>query len=662
MPGGVFFDGRMTRRAGVLAKRDFSANQGRALTLNHLAVVAELPFLERNAVVATTSRRELEALASHPKLQNIANFVFRSSRDSRVGGGPSKVLLVSPLATTQASATLRDAGGDPAIVIEAREWGPGGNAVKVEVVASASPDDGFRDVTLTRGASVERYSRVGSGPVLLVWFDGAANPTAFTLLAKPNAAGTDGVFVAWTKSDITAAGWVPAGRLLADGPLSLQPSASGTHAATVAGIDRAGAPATENLTWTDSGESKTTTTAWSEVTAVTWTPAASATLTVAGHAFNLCAANGQDTLAAAAARINQFAADGYHASLELGRRIEIASIDEGALGTLTNAKSSAPAVTANALFALEALSSSSLVTATDGGDLRARLAPVTTNLTGGSSALEGSSDVAAWRAALAALRTKDAHTIVPLVTDADVHDEAREHARHMRGLGANECDVFVGAAPNETLAQLSARRQRLADHDLVIFFQRPERADHLGITRIFGPEWQALEAAAMSCALAPYEPLTWKRAGSDAYHHASLDPAASGELLLEHGLSFVFTDNANALKWERVVSTHAEDDDPSLTEPSANRGVNTMLRYLRAGFEGYVADGNADRTTILQRLKTLLVECVDLRYIDSFDEQSLDATEAGTAIVLEWDYSANIPKNQIVMRPRQKRLRLTIAV
>jgi len=667
MPGGVFFDGQTVRRAGVLAKRDDSANTGRALTLNNLAVVAELPFLEQNKVVEASSRRALEALAINPTLLDIANFCYRPSRDSRVGGGPSKVLLVSPMATTQAQVTLDDANGDPSLVLKAREWGPGGNAIHVEVTNHATVDDLYRNVVLTRGNAVETYNRLGSGPVLAVWFDGVADPDTMTLQAKPIADGSQGIYVDWSKAGITGAGWVPAGRLLTDGPLSLTPSGASAHlVAIVSGIDKAtGAAATETLDWPADlvvPTTKTTTHSWSEITSIAWTPAAAETVSAGGNVFFLCPVNGQVTLADAATRINQFAADGYHASLKVGRRIELVDVDEGALGSVIVAEGDAPAVRADALFTREALSKSALVTAEDGGVNRGRLVAVVVNLTGGSAALEGAATTADWRAAAAALRTKDAHTVVPLSTDADVHDEIREHARYMRGVGGNELDVFVGADADETLEQLAARRQRLADHDVVLVFQRPERADYVGVTRIFGPEWMALEAAAAVNAMQPYEPLTWKRAGSDAYHHGSIDVDADGELLLENGLSFVFTDRTGALKWERVVSTHAEDDDPGLTEPSANRGVNTMLRYLRAGFEGFIANGDVTRASILQRLKTLLAEVVELRYIESADPDSVDAQEAGSYIVLDWDYLANIPKNQIVLRPRQTRRRLTIAV
>ena len=663
MPGGVFFDGQTIRRAGVLAKRKSSANQGRALTLNNLEIVAELPFLEKGKVVEASSRRALEALADNPTLLNIANFCYRPSRDSRVGGGPSKVFLVSPMATTQAKVTLLDAAGHPSLVLKARQWGPAGNAIQVAVADHASPDDGYRDLTLTMGDNVEPYKRLGSGSALAVWFTGTADPDAMALTAKPIADGSQGFYVAWSKNAVTGAGWVPAGRMLADGVLTLTPSGAGDHAATVSGINKAtGVADTELVEWTASAAPTATTKAWSEISGIAWTPAAAETLGVDGNAFFLCPANGQVTLSDAATRINQFAADGYHAALKIGRRIEIVEIDEGALGDVVVAESLAPAITANALFTREALAGSALVTVEDGGIQRGRLVAVTANLVGGSSALEGAATTADWRASIAALRSKDGHTLVPLSTDAAVHDEAREHARYMRAKGGHEIDVIVGAAANETLEQLAARRQALADHDVAIVFQQPERADYIGVTRIFGPEWAALEAAAAINAINPYEPLTWKRAGSDAYHHATFDPAADGEAFTENALNYVFADNQNALKWERFVSTHAENDDPGMTEFSANRGVNTMLLYLRAGFDGFVANGDVTRASIVQQLKTLLAEVVELRYVESADQDSVDAEEAGSYIVLDWDYLANIPKNQIVLRPRQTRRRLTVAI
>lgn len=662
MPGGVLFDGKITRRAGVLAKTDRSESRGRALSQNHLAVVAELPFLQPFQVVETTSRRSLESLAANnQRLSDIVTFIYACSRDSRVGGaGPSKVLLVSPMATTQAQVTLEDAGGDPSLVLRAREWGPGGNTIHAVVTNYANPDDGYRNIVLSRGAAQERYTRIGSGPILDVWFDGDADPTTMTMEVAPEASG--GVIVRFTKAAITGAGWAPEGRMLSDGVVTATPSGAGTHSLEVTGILKSGGAGSETLTWTTEGGQKSGVTEFAEITGIAWDPEGSETVSVAGIVFQMRPASQQVTPKDCAARVNQFAADGYHAALRIGKRVEIAQADSSPAASIIVAESSAPSVRADAYFTRLALENSAFVIAEDGGNARGRLAAVVTDLAGGTAALEGEADTTDWRACYTALRQADAHTIVPLSTDALVHAELQDHVAYMRGLGGNECDGVVGAAANETIPQLHARREALNDKDIALVFQRPERADANGIVRIYGPEFQALEAAALHCSIGANEAVTWKRAGSDIYHHNTIEPNGDGELLLEYGINFVFTDRRGVTKWERFVSTHAEDDDPTVTEWSANRGANTMLRYLRESLEPFVADGDPSNTSLVQQTKRLLGEAKALKYIAEVDLDSVKPVVAGSYVVLDFDFTANIPRNQIVLRPRVSRRRLAIAI
>lgn len=662
MPGGVLFDGKVTRRAGVLAKVDRSESRGRALSQNHLAVVAELPFLEPFKVMESSSRRALESLApNNQRLQDIVTFIYSCSKDSRVGGaGPSKVLLVSPMATTRAYTELLEAGSNVSLILRAREWGPGGNRIHVEVAPSASPDDGYRDVVLSVGAAQERYPRLGSGPVLNVWFDGDADPSTMTVECAPEAAG--GVIVRFTKAAITGAGWAPAGRMLSDGVVTATPSGAGTHSLEVTGVLKTGGAGSETLTWTTEGGQKSGVTEFAEITGIAWDPEGSETVSVAGIVFQMRPASQQVTLKDCATRVNQFAADGYHAALRVGKRVEVVAADALQPASIMVGEGSAPAVKADAYFTRLAIENSALVEVFDGGAGRGRLAAVVTDLAGGTAALDGAAELADWRTAHEALRQADAHTVVPLTTDALVHGVLGEHVSYMRGLGGNECDGVVGATANETLASLHARREALNNKDVALVFQQPERPDANGIVRIYGPEYQALEMAALHCSIAANEAVTWKRAGSDAYHHNTIDPNADGELLLEYGINFVFVDRRGVTKWERVVSTHAEDDDPTVTEWSANRGANTMLRYLRESLEPFVADGDPSNTSLVQQAKKLLREAVALKYIASADYDSVTPVEAGSYVVLDFDFTANIPKNQIVLRPRASRRRLAIAI
>lgn len=236
-----------------------------------------------------------------------------------------------------------------------------------------------------------------------------------------------------------------------------------------------------------------------------------------------------------------------------------------------------------------------------------------TYFTGGS---EGSAPSATdYENALKELQKWHVNAIVVLSDDAAVHTKVADHMRWRWGKGGSECVAHVGAAKEETYAQIRTRAKALQDSNVALWFQHATRDDDRGTPTVYAPWIMAVLAAAIQCGTPFGEGLEYKTLDvSDIGQHSSIDlEGGAMEDAIEDGISV-------ANRWDdefrivRCLSTWTQNDDHEKIEMNVRRSLaHTLLKTrlrVKADFLGKrVRKNNAQ--SIKSSLRSVLEDIRD---------------------------------------------------
>jgi len=640
MPTAINVDGRTTYRPGVYGKVDASSLAGRVLTINRVAVIGDLPFLEEADPVQVNTPRSMADLAPNdPFWADIVRFLYTPARDDRVRGGPSAVIVCNAAPTTAAAHTLLESTPIAAMVVTSLVSGFEGNQTSLFVENNAV-DATLRDFTIGRpGYSTEEFVGLGSGVLLEVEYDGGE-----ATLVELSVTATE-VNILQAKSGIAlgvnqdAGGPFDITKLAWSGTIAATPSlaagAGETHTLTIDGVNKAtGAPLQEVLTWitADGVTQKTTTGAFSDVTQVTWatTDVTTPTVELVVDAFDLLAAS-YPTLTEVQATINGFASRGYHATFQSPKAPAVPT-DELDYLTATSINGTTANIRADLKFIVDYLNVNSALVSTarsaGAGEAPVALA-VPVYLSGGGYTAGSLSD---WEAALVALEQEDVQIVLPLTTDAGLHDAVRAHCVKMAGAGANERCAWLAAAAGETKSQLFTRTLNLNTRHCALVGQEAQVRRASGLVEWADPLYLATMCAGIQAGTDVGVPMTRKVPNLlGVRSDSSWDANEDADEMIANGLVIVTRAPRIGLRIERSVTTHLLDDNPIWSEVSANESLNTSVRSVRNRLDLLIGDPGFKQTR--GRIETETRADLRLQVLEGvikdFKEDSVTAEDLG---------------------------------
>lgn len=655
MPQPIVVNGRTTYAAGVRVTSVIDNQDGVALDLGVIKVIADLDFLEAavptDLLTSQGSVARLEPTSSTAK--SIAHVLFNVNRrdNTRIGRGPSGVYLVSPTPTTQAEWTLNDASGDPVAVIRSLAWGPKGNQARIALTNNAL-DATKRDLAVTRkGRSPESFTALGSGNVAGVYYDGDEYDGGSDTLTFA-ADRINGLVVAFSKVLIPAV-FVP-DDMCFDGDLTLTPTETmgvgETTTVVVTGIDRAtGAPATATVEWVEgegAGDPKTTGVEWADVYEIDFSSDDVAQqMTVAGRAFDL-APDDYPKVSEALDRINEFASRGFHATyLEADATIvPLDEIDKTSAATLKTGTSATKYVRADLWAFLRSVNASTLIeaervttTSDDGNGLPVAL-PSPVFLAGGSRTTPGASD---WQAAWDAAKTLPGSVVQPLTTSAAVWALVPAHLAELREIG-NGAQAWPCVSTSYAAAKAAAVgfNNELLGSVIAIEGQMPNED---GESTWYGAEWVALAVAGMHAAQAPIARFTNRRLPFDSVRGlGGWLPSADYETAIRDGVFAAF--QKPGIGWViQIGSTSYVTRDASYPFRSSPSSVQSMIvteQFVNGYLDELLGDLNntvpvgtqrvLTRATFLVYVVNAYRAAVKRGYCRSFDESNIDVSDGGS--------------------------------
>lgn len=240
-----------------------------------------------------------------------------------------------------------------------------------------------------------------------------------------------------------------------------------------------------------------------------------------------------------------------------------------------------------------------------------------TYLTGAGEGSTGNSD---WQAALNALREYRVNFIVVLTDDATVHGYLQTHLDWRWGVGGSEAIGHVGAAKDETLAQLKLRAKARNSKNLCLHFQDINRDDDEGTDTNYDPWAMAVLAAAIQAGTPFGEPLTHKTLDVSAIGQRNvstsdkIDLIDDADTLIEYGICHArYYDNEYRIV--RALTTWTNDDTDHHIECNVRHSlawtvykVRDRLRFFHFGRRARKGNANAIKGT----LQTTLDEIRDV--------------------------------------------------
>ena len=271
-------------------------------------------------------------------------------------------------------------------------------------------------------------------------------------------------------------------------------------------------------------------------------------------------------------------------------------------------------------------------------------------MSGGADGVEtqGSRD-----ACFAALRQSETAVLVPLATSATLVQACLDHASYMAGPGARELNVWAGAPANTALDALLALAQGYNSRHLSLCGQEVRMLDSRGRRVWFGPQWQALQCAAMQAAVGIAVPITFKRPRAlEVRSPVTWDGTKDIERLIMGGIVVYMKDN-QGLKVARAITTHLASQDVAQTEVSANESVNWSIRDLRDFMVDVIGESSADIEQ--QALKGIAIgrlrkQKADKRITD-FAEDRVDAKRINDVVRIEYPLKPAVPNNYVILEP-----------
>lgn len=641
MVNGIVVNGVWVNTPGAYGEAYFPPTIGNTVVLKSLAILAELPYLPQALPIQVTSKEAFDRLMPGDlELLRLSSITYSPANDERVPGGPASVWLVNVRPTTQAFIELDDGAGNPGLRLESTVWGPKGN----QTFVSVAEDAGVYELTVRRDGVVESYTGLqGESLFALQYVD-----TDLTTCTAEYTPGGDFV-ISGTKTLIALGLFTPTvaahpwdGIVTIDP--SLTPGVGESFAAVVTGINtETGVSDTETLTFLPAGlgAAQSTTKSFSSLTTISFTATdGSPTFTLSGEVLRA-----EPTEVATVGALVDLLSSAPYSTAGVGPAFTITAVSSlvgsvrlDQIDPIPTATSLLTAYTVkNVVQTLVlALGASSLVTAEAVAGGGAPIDYTDERLLGGSA---GSTDATDWDAAFTALRGVPVRVIAPMSDSASIHTKARNHAIHMAGPGAYDCNVWVGAAAQETLAQLGARTQLLNSRSVSLVGQEIERESPLGTLEWLSPKYFALMCAAMQCGTRL--PVTAKIPGITGFRqHSSWTPDADktdahnkrvtiiGQTLGEQGVS--------APTILRALSTFWLSSDPCRTDVRPVESTSELLIFTRSHFRQYVGTNTttAPTSVITKEWLAVLRRAKDLGIIGDYDAASARAIRVGNVTTL----------------------------
>jgi len=295
---------------------------------------------------------------------------------------------------------------------------------------------------------------------------------------------------------------------------------------------------------------------------------------------------------------------------------------------------------------IEALASSQLVTAERPTLGTLSLVEQTSGssvslLSGGAVSAVSLSD---WTDALTTIESADLQIIVAWSDAADVHAEVATHLR-AAALAGRERNAWVGSSANESLSALNTRAKALNNRNIALVGQQVRLTAPTGEAVTRPPQWLALMLAGMQAGSPIATPLTRKAPNVlDVFGAWDADRDAAQAIR-----SGVTTLSRGPLGWrvERSVTTWLRDDNPIYSEVSANESVNTSVRDLRAGLDGFIGEPN--RSLTANRIKSIVEARLNRQVLDGVIKnfRNVVLEDLGDTLRVNYEVAAVEPLNFI---------------
>lgn len=298
--------------------------------------------------------------------------------------------------------------------------------------------------------------------------------------------------------------------------------------------------------------------------------------------------------------------------------------------------------TADLFFVIEAINAGSqLVTATKvtgAGQPPANLGSAQF-LTGG---IDGVPTTTEYTKALDLLTQVRVNTIVPLTTDAGVHEQVRAHCEYMAGIGRNERDAKVGlkgVTALATKAEIKSKIVAVNSRHVAAVAQAVDRFDVDNIQTTYDPQFFAAIVAGMQAGSPVGEPLTFKQVNALGFSQATdWDPVNDAAELIDAGLTFLENQDGVGRRIVRAVTTKLGTNNIAFIEQSANEAVNFTVFNVRTNLEGLVGkkglapNVNQARANVLATTSQLIKEQVLVAAAKPELELIFDVLEVALAV------------------------------
>ena len=663
--------GPKTRRPGVYAIVDASALAGRSLELGVVGIVGSFPFLEQaKPAYATSPRGIVDLELSDAQLPLISKLVYSPANDDRVSSSPSKVYFVNVDDVTQAFLNVPAAVGT-SFKLLSNAWGKAGNRAKALITSDASG----HDVTITRDGLSEEFLNLTFDDVITFKYTDT-EATTMTVAYEVEGGDTNPTLtIAYTKTGLALVPYEPV-KMAFDGVITIEPADapvdSKTWTATVTGASKVtGLEVADVITWIGGAgsekDAKPTSVGFSSVTSITLVASAGAgvtTFTISGDAFVLDTGEFTDA-AALANHVQGFSTAGFTGTVDAPQAAGIGAHQLDGPVSPTDIHEVDGSLTADVQAIINALAGSNLVTAERtalGTPAPAAMASATA-FAGGTKTTGDAGD---WGDALDSLQTEDVQILVPWTSEdvspalSDVHKKFRDHCKFMAGEGGNERNAWLGAAKDETEAQLFTRSKSLNSRHVSLVFQDITVEGPTGGVTAVGPHGLALIMAGMQAGTDVAVPLTHKYVNVLSIdQNASIKPTDTAHVLLGKGLAFC-TDSRLGPWVERSITTYMTDDNPIWSEVTANESVNTSVRDLRQNLQILVGDPAVSTTAnkIATVAASVLRKQVQAEIIKAF--QNIVVDDLGDLFRVSYEVAAVEPVNFIVIHATVKRMPFSV--
>ena len=645
MPTSVNVNGKTIYVPGIYGYVDASALAGKGVSTGNVAVVGSFPTLEQYSLNWFTNPQSLRNWdSSDLKLARLAKLLFAPAADDAVSGA-NAVLLVNADTVTQASYTFKDAAAVNSITVKSKKWGTKGNQVYYEMLANAG-DPKLLDINVALAGSTESYKGVGSGDIASFTLDTAvctdmsALASTSTVSVNP-ASGTQKL--TWAFSNRLAAAGVPVPvpnvgpattvtwtKMVVNGPVTVTPAKAApvgcTITVAVTGKNTTGATVTGTVTFVnaDGVTGKVVTDgvnniSWIEITSIALSsaavnPDADTFISISGNAFELSLpafSKVTDLLSF----INNYKAKGWAAESLLPITAQIPATEIDKVTTL-NVKATVQKVRADVWAIVQTLAASQIVQVVRHAD--AVNAPLPWNVAGTSVAqtLLGGTEVAAsdFTTAFSKIETQDVQWVVPLSTSITNLQAARQHCINSAIVG-HERAAFGGAPANTSLATLlTTYTSALNSRHISVCGQEIQISGPTGAAEWLGPEYMAVQLAAMKAGTSVAEPLTNKKPDVLDFRGSWTPQVDDNEVIQK--MIIAYTRGNIGIKVLRSVTTWLTDDNAAYCELSANESINVSIRSLRANLESSVGQkANLPLSVFKSKIETLLTQQVKDGYI-----------------------------------------------